>query len=208
MKEIEQLMLKFPKLKEPVKKNGVSLINGHIDIIDANEYIWDTYSVLILIPNEFPTLMPELIELDRKIERDPNWHVNKHGVCCLGTDSKIHHELGDEKTLINWMDKFAVPFLANHKYKKVTGAYANGEFSHGHEGLLEFYFKLFNVTNKEEVIKQIRLILGINSLSSNQKCFCNSDKKYKRCFLLQPEKHRYNIPIKIFKDELREILKQ
>jgi uncharacterized protein YecA (UPF0149 family) len=42
-------------------------------------------------------------------------------------------------------------------------------------------------------------------MSRNEKCFCNSGKKYKRCFLINPNEHYFNIPIALLNIERNQI---
>lgn len=197
---------KFKKLNSPEKCEVGWRIKGHIDVIDDEGGYWDTYEVRIIIPDGYPEQLPILIETSKKIERHEDWH-NTDGICCLSTNAKMFTTLKGDITLLRWLEKFAHPFLANHVYKIKTNAYASSEFEHGTAGLLQGYFEIFETLNVHEVIRMLRLMSGCLPMSKNAKCFCGSGKKYKRCFLLNPNIHYQKIPLQILKADLYHIKK-
>lgn len=195
---------KYNHINAPVFQNGIWCIKGNVDVIDANGVYWDTYTVEILIPLNYPISPPVLVETGGKIQRtaDWQWHVGNNGECCLGTPAQIYRELRDGITLLKWMDRFVVPFLANHIHRVELGSYANGEFSHGVKGVFEDYSDLLQLFEVGEVVKMLRLMTGKDLLSKNVDCFCGSGKKYKRCYLLEPNRHLLGIPSHILSSDL------
>ena len=204
--EYNDARLKYNNLLPPEKVGEGFVIKGNIDVVDGDGGYWDTYEVNVLIPKSYPLELPILIETSKKIERHEDWH-NRDGICCLSTNAKMYSVLGKDITLLNWLEKFAHPFLANHVFRIKTGNYANNEFAHGTEGIIQGYRELFNITSPYEVINILQLICGIKKLDRNDPCFCNNDKKYKRCFLVDQKSHYLNIPYENIKRDLIEIMK-
>jgi hypothetical protein len=194
---------KFPKLHQPEKIGEVWIIKGDIDVIDDEGGYWGTFEVKIVVPENFPEELFELHETGNRIPKEANWHNSNF--CCLSTNAIMFTKMLGNLTLVNWLEKFAHPFLANFMVKVNTGKYENGEFDHGPKGIAQGYFKIFNTNDLSEVTERLQLITKKKKLSQNQQCFCGSGKKYKRCFLLNPEKHHLGIPISILKKDLAEI---
>jgi hypothetical protein len=204
--EFEQLKKVFPKLTNITIEADHAVIAGEIDIIDINGYLWDTYKIEIIIFLSYPNSLPQLVETGKKIERHIDWHVSSKGICCLGTTAKIYRVLGRDINLLNWFEKFAYPFLANHHYRLETGNYANGEFSHGAKGLIEDYSELFEINDALQVTQYLKCLIGNKVLSKNIKCFCNSGKLYKRCYMLNRKEHFKGIPEFVVKMDLANLL--
>lgn len=196
--------LKYNKLELPKYVNDQWYINGNIDVIDDEGGYWDTYSVCILLPKEYPAKLPLIKETSKKIAHHEDWHNGTY--CCLSTEAKMHSDMSGEITLLKWLDMFVHPFLANHVYKLKTGAYAGDEFEHGIKGIINGYLDIFAISNKEEVIKHLSYVTGRVKHSKNIHCFCKSGKNYKQCFLINPKKHYLNIPIEILKADLKAII--
>jgi hypothetical protein len=205
IRDYEEASVKYTKLNPPNFENGIISITGGIDVIDDLMQYWDTYSVQIVFPTDYPTNPPDLFEVGGKIEPTDTWHVNKKGDCCLSPRAKVFFDLPSGITLLGWLDKLALPFLANHVHKKKFGEYANGEYSHGVEGIFEFYGELFHMDNHNAIIDRIKKICGMRELGKNAECFCGSGKKYKRCYILEPGKHYMGVPLSVLKRDLRDI---
>lgn len=199
---------RYPKLQHLIKSNSIWLINGVIDVIDEEGGYWDSYEVSIIVPDDYPKSLPILVETSNKIERHIDWHMNSNGVCCLSTQAKMFYDLGEDITLLKWLNEFAHPFLANHVYRVKTGHYANKEFSHGNKGILEGWKEIIQLEDETQVLTYLEQMIGIKRLSLNQQCFCGSGKKYKRCYLLNQRNHLMNIPASQIANDINAISKR
>jgi len=202
-RQYESAKQKFPKLDQPERVGEVWEIKGSIDVIDDEGSQWTTYDVKIVVPEKSPQELFELHETGNKIPKEPKWHNGNS--CCLSTNAVMFSEMAGNLTLLNWLEKFAHPFLANHIYKIKTGHYANEEFEHGTEGIIHGYYKIFRTSDLNEVMTRLKLMCGVMKLGRNAPCFCQSGKKYKRCFLIEPIKHYSGIPIGVLRNDLNEI---
>jgi hypothetical protein len=104
---------------------------------------------------------------------------------------------------LKWLEKHAVPFLANHFLKDKTGHYVGEEYSHGHKGILEFYQKWWNSEDANEILLQLGKIAKKIKIGRNKPCFCGSGKNYKECHLFS--KDYLGVPIKFFEEDYNSI---
>jgi len=204
LKQYQEAKEKFPKLHIPKKIETGWEIVGKIDVIDDEGTIWDTFDVKIIFPLNFPDELFELIEIGEKIPKSKEWHNAE--TCCLSTKAIMFSEMLGNLTLLNWLIKFAHPFLANYVYKVRTDKYANEVFDHGDAGMIQGYYKVFRTSDLSIVIEKLKYITGTKTLGRNDSCFCGSGKKYKRCYLAEPQKHSPGIPLSILKDDLSTII--
>jgi hypothetical protein len=203
--QYEVVKNKYPKLKPPSPKSLGWNIDGYLDVIDDEGGYWDTYKVTIFVPEDYPVHLPELIETGKKIERHIDWH-NIDGVCCLSTKAVMFHEMRGNITLLFWLDKYALPYLANHVYRVQTGHYANLEFEHGVPGIIQGYSNLFGINDKKFIIERLKLLTGFRTIGRNDPCFCGSGIKYKKCYCIFPESHLMGVPYYLLRDDLNKIL--
>lgn len=199
-REFEELCTKYKKLLPPERLNDGWKIDGDFDVIDADGHRWDSYGIRIIIPAGFPYELPELVETSKKIEQSAGWH-NSGGECCLATHAKIFNELGTPISLLKWMDRFVHDYLANHVIKIREKIYPKGEYPHGEEGMVVGYKEIFNLNTAEEVLERLNFLCGTTSLGRNDRCFCQSGRKYKHCFLKDPVGHFANIPVSLLNKE-------
>lgn len=202
--EYLQAAVKYKKLKPPVKQGNGWSIDGHFDVIDSEGHLWDTYGVKILLPEGFPYALPILIETTGKIEQHEDWH-NVQGECCLATYAVMFKELGTPISLVRWLDRFVHDFLANHVIRLHDKEYPKGEYEHGTPGIIDGYKEIFGVNTEDEVLTRLRLLCGATKIGRNDPCFCNSGKKYKKCFLQNRDEHYLGIPLWLLTQEMSEI---
>jgi len=204
MLEYIEVSTKYKKLFPPERQGDGWKICGYFDVYDADGYCWDTYGILIFIPLNFPYELPSLFETTGKIEKHEDWH-NKNGLCCLSTNAIMFKELGSPISLLKWLDRFVHDFLANHVIKLRDKSYVNGEYSHGAKGIIEGYMDIFSLSTEEAVRSRLNLVSGTSRLMRNDLCFCDSGKKYKRCFELNPRSHCMGIPFSVIEADRLEV---
>jgi hypothetical protein len=206
--EYVSLSSKFPRLHPPIFLSNQKIwkIAGSIDLIDDSCEFWNDYEIEIQIPQNYPEKPPVLIEISNKVPKNSDWH--NRGSCCVAPEALIYHKLEGKLTLISWMEEFVIPYFANHVYRRETNAYANGEYSHATPGIIEGYKNIFNIDDNTEVYKTLEHIYKYLDCERNDKCFCMSGKKFKKCYMLSPYSHQIEgIPIDIIVNDFIAIKK-
>ncbi|MFH0759850.1 MAG: SEC-C domain-containing protein [Bacteroidota bacterium] len=202
--EWEEVKNSYPKLADLENDSGIFKSEGEIDIIDPSGILWRTFKVRIQIPLKYPNVLPSIYETGGQLQRVPDWHINIDGSCCVGPSSKVYRKLDFKLTLIRWLDLVVMPYFFDQVHKLETGDYAGKEYSHGKKGLIEDYMSWWNLNTPEEVIHKLKLITGEIKIQRNEKCFCGSNIKYKRCHLRS--EFFDNIPLLVYKQDLKNII--
>lgn len=187
-----QLLLaieKYPNLT--IEKVGdKEFLKGILDIPTEDLTIADSFLVEIHFSEGFPYRFPTLYEVGGTIPNEADWHKYVNSSCCISVESDEILKCKNGITVNTFISDYAIPFFANYLYRKITGSYKNGEYSHGKQGYIEFYTELlktqdtalwaqyFNNTFRNYKYPKER----------NKKCFCGSDTKFKKCHLLAFEK--------------------
>lgn len=187
VKHCEQLRDVYKGVYLLSRENHSYSILTEIPLVDPiNGKIWETYSVRIIIPPNYPDALPIIYENGEKIPKDR--HINSDGSCCLAPIVQQMLILGNKYSLIDFVDKLVIPFLANQKLVACGQGWSNGEYSHGGAGLLEFYKELLKINSTELVLQFLQNSKSIQSTSFNKKCFCGSKRKFSDChkFILEP----------------------
>jgi hypothetical protein len=160
--------------------------------IDSAE-ISDTYRLLIVLDKRFPRELPIIYEIDEKIQRIIDNHINDNGSLCLGSPLRLKHILSENPNLVAFTNKCLVPFLYSHSYKNQYGKdFILGQLSHGTPGTIEDYFDLFKLTDKQQVSNALRL-LGMRKRRANKHiCPCGCGIRYGKCkYRFHLEKYRF-----------------
>ena len=187
-RQLDSVVKEYPNLKIKVE-DGIPFIKGILDIPDDNGDIAGSCAIEIRSSAGFPYVFPKLYEVGEEIPCEADWHKYPDNSCCLTVQAKERLICYHGITIVWFIKNIAIPYFANQLNKKQTGSYLQ-EYSHGRDGIKEFYEELFQSSD----INVWRICRDAAFRSAkyerNGKCYCNSGKKYKKCHLLIEDKVR------------------
>lgn len=160
-----------------ITNDNESFLNGELDIIDDSGIHWETYNVDIKASESYPFTFPKLFETGNSFPHIIDWHVNKDDSCCVDVTPNEILICNRGLNVADYINKFAIPYLANQSYRRKEGFYKNGEYAHGASGIIQFYKSKLKPKNSYELIKMFNVFL--NGYSINRKEYCPFCKKTK-----------------------------
>ncbi|MFW6027158.1 MAG: hypothetical protein ACOCRX_12555 [Candidatus Woesearchaeota archaeon] len=186
--EIEEFLLNNPFMSICPTNTKNIVIKGEysFDInLHDSDHIIDKYKIKIIIYNDFPHRLPKVFELENKIPKNSDFHVNWDHSLCLGSTLKILSSLKKNPDLNFFAEKFLLPYLydTSRILKDNTKKRFFGELSHGVKGLIEDYKEVFDLKNKNQVLNTIDLLTLPYNLAKESKCSCGCGRKLKNCVL-------------------------
>lgn len=178
--EIQEVLNLFPKLKG-YKENGKDVLEGIIEIIDSEGFIWDSFQVKIKITDEYPYRFPLLFEIGDRIPKIADWHIYTNQACCLTVEPNERLVCKKGIRLITYIREWVIPYLANQAYRIKFGHYAGSEYSHGVGGNIEYFKELFNEGSLPRVLDYLKYAITNPKPQRTSECFCGSGIKYRKC---------------------------
>lgn len=182
-KQVDELILTFPKLRKAVTEENVTIVRGQLEVIDRDGKHWETYQVEIHPRDGFPYCFPLVFETGGKIPRISDWHVYEDTEsCCIAVEPEEHLICKDGLSLTTFVKNHVLPYFFNQTFWKVEGYYKNGEYAHGKRGIYQFYDEALNT--KGDVKETIRLLVAIAETKKpgrTHRCFCGSKQKFRKC---------------------------
>ncbi len=164
-----------------VSINGEDILKGELDIIDDTGNRWEAYHIEIWGTNEYPLRFPKLFETNNAFPKVPDWHVNPsdHSCCVDVTPSELL-TCRNGYHILDYIKNFAIPYLANQKFRELEGYYKNGEYAHNFLGHIQFYQNKLNAKDLHDLIGMIDLIVSDFNPGRTAECpFC--DGKFRKC---------------------------
>lgn len=178
------LALKFYPELDLKESNGQIRVAGNIVLKHPEIGEYDKYSVSIDFPNGYPKQFPRVTEESKRIPRIPDRHVNTDNTLCLAVEPEEKLICKNGITFKYFLDKVLVPHLSRETYRSLSGKYEDGEYSHGVEGLWEFFSYKLKTTDKKAVVDELeRMLQRSRWPGRNAQCFCGSEMKFKKCHL-------------------------
>lgn len=180
-RDFEDAKAKYPKLNLTKSSDGslYYVINGEIDIIDHEGYLWGTFQISILFHRTYPKGFPILFDKSKSFPWNIDWHISSSGECCVCNKIESIEKSIKGITVLEFVDDYVVPFYSNQIYKRKYGRYVNGEYSHNDEGIWEALEEEFKTKNRKTImgiLEQVGKKRGRNDL-----CYCQSGLKFKNC---------------------------
>jgi hypothetical protein len=166
--QLNDVCQEFPHLRIKTL-DGKQYLKGTIEISDAEQTATKSYLIEIHFAEGFPYCFPKLYEVGGDIPCKADFHKYPDNSCCITVSFNEFLECANGMSVLQFIKKQAIPYLANQWYRQLTGKYKN-EYSHGDKGKIEC---LCDYAFGEKKIHMGR----------NDKCFCGSNKKYKKCCL-------------------------
>lgn len=171
---------KFPKLQYKILTNNNTIVFGVIDIFDKEGIYWDSFEISISIGGKYPFEIPLVYELSKKIERIKNRHIDKNGLCCIDIPHNLIYDSHKGIILCEFISNKVIPYFANQIYFNKKGEFAEGEWSHDFNGIIDFYSKKLNIKDIKLSVKIINAIIENKIPLRNEMCICGI-KKFKNC---------------------------
>jgi len=207
LKEARAIKERFPNLNFYTRGKDILVLKGNIEIKDGASVL-DTYHIEILFPKTYPRDIPFLIETAGRIPRKADRHANgKAGICCIGPRLEQRQRWMKEATICTYIERFAIPFLANQSYYERVGEWKNGQYDHGAKGVLSYYAENFGLTNKRLLESILDCLAKNQKLGRNDACLCGSGKKAKKCHLEVFDKLRSDGCPELFTEDLKNLKK-
>ncbi len=180
-KHFEQVQDCFPKLQlRRMKSRDAWAVVGTLDIRGEQGEYRGSFEVGIVVSKKYPFTVPEVYELSEKIERNIDWHISSQGLCCLDMPHRLYEVTKRGIHFRDFISDFIYPYFANQLYKKLDGNYANGEWNHGNEGIVQFYREEMDIHDSKTAVKFLNAIISNNIPGRNDPCLCGNEK-FKKC---------------------------
>jgi hypothetical protein len=144
--------------------------------------VCDVYELEVEVPPSFPKGIPRVKELQGKIPRNANFHVNGDESLCLGSPIRLLKNIGKAPTLSGFAATCIVPFLYAVTNKLQNGGQlAFSELAHGERGILDDYMELMGLKRREEVPQALDLLGIKRRIANKQACPCKCGRRLGEC---------------------------
>jgi len=174
----------FTELSE--KYNNLELINDSTvkgELVFSAHYksfpkLEGNFHILIDMSEHYPELAPTAKEIGGRIPK--SFHTNPDGKLCLGAKLDINMKFKFTPSLMGFVENILIPFFYSFLHNEQKGYMPFGELAHGPKGILEFYYKYFNVKSEITVL-QLLQYPAQKLFWFHQKCPCGSNISIRKC---------------------------
>lgn len=183
---LREFVLAYPRMAVRPDDSGGVRLEGHFDFRataeGSNAELTDHFALEISVPWSFPHELPTVYELERRIPRSGEYHVNPDGSLCLGSRLRLLREVAATPTLNGFARACLVPYLYAVSAKLNGGGdFPFGELRHGSVGELEDAARLLGLQSAEQAKIALRY-LGMKKRRANKlECPCGCGRRLGAC---------------------------
>ena len=154
------------------------------------------YDIELEFPPNYPEADPIVRETGGLICKDADHHFQKDGSACLFLPEARWQQCRAHPTLAEFIDGPVKAFFAWQAHVSLTGQKPpSGEWEHGLEAILRFYFEQLR-TNDVRVVRTFLRYMTAKKVKHHWRCYCGSGRSLQRCHVGQVQFLRERIPRK------------
>lgn len=185
-KSIDDLLESWSRLRRsPAREPGLVSVTGILAFQlepKGLPKIEDAYRVRIDIRVDRNDEVPEVFELDGRIPRDVEEHVNPNGDFCLGSPLAVRMKLGRTPSLALFVDQCVIPFLYAASWRrKGCAGWPFSELPHYGPGLLEDYERLLRVSGAVSTRLALSALCVRPRVANSLPCPCGCRRRIGKC---------------------------
>lgn len=182
---------KFPTL-EYREENSKIFLSGIINLDDMvlDLKIVDSYEIEIEFPYIYPALLPTVREVggrkekivkERGLESIRELHFNpRDGSACLCLRNQEGRFFPLGSTVETFLYSLVIPFFYGLSYFERTGKWPWGHYSHGANGIVEFYCEKLGTQDLKLIVGCVELLVG-GEINEHDRCPCGSTEQFRKC---------------------------
>ncbi len=142
--------------------------------------IIERFEIKIEIPEDFPFSVPRVFEIGSVLGKSPNDHFNSDDSACLFVEPERYRKWPPGSGIRDFLNGPVREFFFSQAYRRLSGTWPFGEWSHGNLGILEFYGNHFG-TKSVAVIKGLLEASLQSRLFRQWRCPCGTNKRLLKC---------------------------
>lgn len=136
--------------------------------------------IKLLFPDDYPTAVPDVYEIDGVLPRGLDGHVGEDGRLCLSLPQCRAIDMTAEGSIVNLLNQVTC-FAHKALIRKWTGTWPGPQEPHGREALLVWHHEEIFGYDDPRGKSALQPALDGDEPPMNQPCPCGSGRKYKRC---------------------------
>lgn len=186
-KDIDTFCDVYPSFKYYKNSNKkFCYLMGDLDVCDLEGNFYNTFRIKIFLnKDQYPYSVPTVQEITKNIDRTDDNHLDEDGICCLDIEHNLEKNSKKGIQLTTFYREKIYPFFANFIFKQDAGNYANGEYAHFFDGVVQYYKEELKIDDLQTITKIIYSVASNTIPNRNEMCLCGSNLKIKNCHLTE-----------------------
>ncbi|MDE2441422.1 MAG: hypothetical protein KGP14_10385, partial [Betaproteobacteria bacterium] len=173
-----------PKLHARLTGEQILIEGGFLvvekDVAAAPDGPITEFSIRLEVSRRYPNLEPKVFEVDGRIPRNPDHHINDDGDCCV---TVWEHWLATaaDRSIGSFINGPLNEYFLSQFWFEKTGKWPFGERPHGTAGMEEAYADALGIANRREALIYHLRLLSQEWPKGHWVCPCGSGQIVRQC---------------------------
>jgi hypothetical protein len=152
------------------------------------------YEIEMEFPADYPRTDPVVRETGGAIPKTTARHFNPDGAACLFLPDARFRSCPRHCTIEEFINGPVRTFFLWQAYYDITGTVPpSGEWKHGVDGIVQFYFEELGTSDLPTVIRFLEFLTA-KKARATQVCYCGTGRRLRDCHLAKVKTYRDRIP--------------
>jgi hypothetical protein len=194
----------YPSLHLFIDPDGSATVRGTFPVRSAQGRVLDRYQVSIELLADYPKSLPVVRETGGQIPWKADFHVDPDGKACVLLPDDRWRCFPEGAPFRQFLDGPLHDFFLGHSLVALGEDWPFGEWSHGADGVYEYYRELLQ-TDDADTVRRFLFVLAKLNLKRHWDCPCGSGRKIARCCRARIRDLRTKIPPAIARSALERL---
>lgn len=186
------LSSRYPNLHLFIDPDGTAIVRGTFPVRSREGEKLDRYQVCIQLPPDYPKGLPVVREIGGRIPWKAELHVDSEGKACVFLPDERGQCFPEGASFLQFLEGPLHNFFLGQSLVALGEQWPFGEWSHGREGVREYYESLLETHDVPTILRFLR-ILTRPAVKGHWSCPCGSGKKIRQCCRTRLESLRNTI---------------
>lgn len=198
----EELRREYPTLCV-IDINNKIFIRGSLFIADPEtKQEIDRFGIELELPDNYPVSMPYVREIEGRIPKIIDRHINSNGTACLFFRDEEHKYYNKNTSIIEFIQIPVYNFFLSQAYFELKNKWLFGERHHGPAAVWEYYAEELE-TDDIDSIGRFLFLLASEKINVKLPCYCGSNKPLRFCHINKLLSLKKNIPLPFARSSFR-----
>jgi len=162
-------------------RDGTAIVQGTLPICSPSTgRVLDRWAVRIELPADYPRGLPVVREAGDRIPRTPEAHMNADGAACVVLPTEWYTRHPDGAPLVTFLEGPVLSFFLGQSLRAIGEEWPFGEWSHGSDGIWQFYGSLFNTEDRRVIAAHLE-VLSAERIKGHFPCPCGTGSNVRSC---------------------------
>ena len=183
---------------------GRTSIHGAFPVRTPDGMVLDRYQISIELPPDFPKSLPVVREIGGRIPWKADYHIERDGTACVLMPDDRWRCFPVGAPFVQYLDGPLYNFFLGQTVFAETGEWPFGQWSHGKDGIYEYYRWLLDTADDLTVWRFLHT-LAKGDRRKRYACPCGSGRKIRKCCFFKIRDLRKKIPAHVAAAAIRRL---